>query len=267
MAFYQLLMRIILPAAAIVILAGIIILFALAFSQNAVIPKVRRRGTPVHLLIVLGSGGHTTEMFFMLEKVLDLSVYSYRTYVVTSGDQFSAGKATEFEAKQVARQMEQNKNLTDTGSFDVVTIPRARRVHQSYWTAPFTTIQSFWACLLVLCGKYPDQQGLPLKYTSACPDIIITNGPAVSVCMIVAAKTLRFFIFISRILSGKNFKPEISRLRTIFVESWARISTLSTSGVLLLPLADRFLVQWPGLAGRRAWWGMKKTSYVGWAVL
>ncbi|KAJ6092977.1 UDP-N-acetylglucosamine transferase subunit alg14 [Penicillium sp. IBT 16267x] len=267
MAFFQLLLRMILPAAVIAILSGIIILFALAFSQNAAIPKVRRRGSPVHLLIVLGSGGHTTEMFFMLEKILDLSVYSYRTYVVSSGDQFSAEKATEFEAKHVARQMEQNKNLTDTGSFDIVTIPRARRVHQSYWTAPFTTIQSFWACLLVLCGKYPNQQRLPWKYGSACPDIIITNGPAVSVCMILAAKTLRFFIFISRVLSGRSSEPAISRLRTVFVESWARITTLSTSGVLLLPLADQFLVQWPGLAGRRAWWGMKKTSYVGWAVL
>ncbi|KAJ5760163.1 UDP-N-acetylglucosamine transferase subunit alg14 [Penicillium odoratum] len=264
MAFFQLILRIILPAAAIGILSVLTIVLALIYSHNAPIPKVRRQGTPVHLLIVLGSGGHTTEMFFMLEKYLDLAVYTYRTYVVSSGDQFSAAKAAEFEAKHVARQMEQNKTLTDTGAFDVVTIPRARRVHQSYWTAPFTTLQSFWACLLVLCGRYPNQHTLPWKYTSACPDIILTNGPAVSVCMILAAKTLRFFIFIFRVLSSR---PGISRLRTVFVESWARIHTLSTSGVLVLPLADKFLVQWPDLAGRRAWWGMKETSYVGWAVL
>ncbi|KAJ5948499.1 UDP-N-acetylglucosamine transferase subunit alg14 [Penicillium verhagenii] len=267
MAFLQFILWIILPAAAIAILAALIIIFALTYSHNAPIPKVRRRGTPVHILIVLGSGGHTTEMLFMLEKYLDLATYTYRTYVVSSGDKFSTAKATQFEAQHTARELEQNKNLTDTGSFDVVTIPRARRVHQSYLTAPLTTLHSFWACFLVLCGRYPGQRNLPSQYTSACPDIILTNGPAVSVCMVLAAKTLRFFISISRRLPGQGEKKRISRLRTLFVESWARVTTLSTSGVLLLPLADTFLVQWPELGGRRAWWGMKPTEYAGWTVL
>lgn len=99
------------------------------------------------------------------------------------------------------------------------------------------------------------------------PDLILTNGPAVAVCMILAAKIIRFFVFVTRWITGHGSKPAVARLRTIFVESWARVRTLSTSGVLLLPLADQFLVQWPGLAGRQAWWGMKKTEYVGWAVL
>ncbi|KAJ6020900.1 UDP-N-acetylglucosamine transferase subunit alg14 [Penicillium herquei] len=244
-----------------------IILFALAFSQNATIPKVRRRGTPVHLLIVLGSGGHTTEMLYMLKKSLNPDVHTYRTYVVTSGDPFSATKAGEFEDNLPKPQRNTHRRVAEPKPFDVIVIPRARRVHQSYWTAPFTTLKSLWACLLVLCGRYPNQKKLPRKFTSPYPDIIVTNGPAVSVCMILAAKILRFWIFISRWVTGEGSKPEISRLRTIFVESWARITSLSTSGVLLLPLADRFLVQWPDLAGRRAWWGMKKTEYGGWMVL
>ncbi|KAJ5083748.1 UDP-N-acetylglucosamine transferase subunit alg14 [Penicillium angulare] len=264
--FYKLLI----PAATTAILAVLILLAVLTYSQNAQIPRVRRRGTPVHILIVLGSGGHTTEMFYLLEKheSLDPSIYTYRTYVVTSGDQFSARKAEHFERQLADKQRKKAKGNTDTGSFDIVTIPRARRVHQSYWTTPFTTLQSIWACLLVLGGRYPNQKKLPWKYPSVYPDLIMTNGPAVSVCMVLAAKLLRSFIFMSRSVSVQaRGQPEVSRLRTIFVESWARISRLSMSGTILLPLADQFLVQWPDLAGRRAWWGMKKTVYAGWAVL
>ncbi|KAJ5723092.1 UDP-N-acetylglucosamine transferase subunit alg14 [Penicillium malachiteum] len=263
----ELLLKLIIPTATIAILLLLIIVFALLYSHNATVPKFRRRGTPVHLLIVLGSGGHTTEMIYMLNKSLNTFTYTYRTYVVTSGDPFSATKATEFEEGLIKRQPKTNKKIAQPKSYDVITIPRARRVHQSYWTAPFTTLQALWACLLVLCGRYPDQKKLPWKFPSPHPDLIITNGPAVSVCMVLAAKILRFWIFISRWVTGQGSKPEICRLRTIFVESWARITSLSTSGLLLLPLADRFLVQWPDLAGRRAWWGMKKTEHGGWMVL
>lgn len=213
--------------------------------------------------MVLGSGGHTTEMFYMLQKIkLNPERYTYRTYVVTSGDNFSAGKAQEFEAEHMSPGKQEPRS-----NYSIVTIPRARRVHQSYWTAPFSTLLCFWACIRVLTGRHHDQGRLPAKYASPHPDIILANGPAVSVCMILAAKIIRFYIFVSRWITGRGSKPAVSRLRTIFVESWARVRTLSTSGVLLLPLADQFLVQWPDLAGRRAWWGMRQTEYAGWVVL
>ena len=37
-------------------------------------------------------------------------------------------------------------------------------------------------------------------------------------------------------------------MRSIYIESWARVRTLSLSGRILKPLVDRFLVQWPQLA-------------------
>jgi beta-1,4-N-acetylglucosaminyltransferase len=33
----------------------------------------------------------------------------------------------------------------------------------------------------------------------------------------------------------------------VYVESFARVKTLSLSGKLLYPFVDRFIVQWPGL--------------------
>lgn len=178
---------------------------------------------------------------------LDPSVYTYRTYVVSSGDHFSAAKATEFEKSDYF------KGNGKDDSYTIVTVPRARRVHQSCLTAPFSTLRCFWACLLVLIGLHPGQQD-HLPY----PDIILTNGPATAVCVIMAAKLIRL---VRRLLLCSTTNEQ--QLRTIFVESWARVSTLSLSGRLLLPFVDRFLVQWPGLAGRQAWKGTRKTEYIG----
>lgn len=202
-------------------------------------------------------------MLAILGNNFDFSIYTYRTYVVSSGDDLSAQKAVEFE-KTIAQQ---NDSEEPADNYTIVTIPRARRVHQSYLTAPFSTLHCVWACLLVLLGRNPAQRPLPAQYPSIHPDIIIANGPAVAVCMILAAKFIRFFIYCHRWATGRGSKPEISRLRTIYVESWARVRTLSTSGRILLPIADKFLVQWLPLAGRRAWWGMKETEYCGWVVL
>jgi len=52
------------------------------------------------------------------------------------------------------------------------------------------------------------------------------------------------------------------KLRTVYVESWARVKKLSLSGVLLERVVDRFVVQWPQLAeggkGRR-----RRREYLG----
>lgn len=208
-------------------------------------------------------------MLYMLERMnFDPQIYTYRTYLVSSGDNFSADKAKEFEAQHV----QNPQGHTHNNNYTIVTVPRARRVHQSYLTAPFSTLQCFWACLNVLRGLHPDQK-LPKEYISLYPDLILTNGPATAVCVVAGAKLIRFFLFLAkctalclglRTLSSFTSAP---KLRTIYIESWARVSSLSTSGVLLLPLADRFLVQWPAQAGRRAWWGMKRTKYAGWLVI
>lgn len=255
--------------------------YALSTSQNTVIPKWRARNTPTHLLVVLGSGGHTAEMFSMLRRMkLDPSKYTYRTYVVSSGDNFSAAKAVEFETEYLNGRHPASADNTDgEDSYTIATVPRARRVHQSYLTAPFSTLQSFWSCLLVLQGRHPDQNRSPPQAISPYPDIILTNGPATAVCVILAARLLRLYHCLGSLVSdrdhlyggtsakkasqGHAVTPETYQLRTIFVESWARVTTLSLSGKLLLPFADRFLVQWPALEGKRAWRGMRKAEYVG----
>lgn len=269
----------------------------------------------------------------MLRRMeLNPSKYSYRTYVVSSGDSFSAAKAVEFE-KSLHGDTDAAFRLQDAPlqsslslmsgsvpfmdsppliegpsmnsappsmppplmgsppplmnsppplmgpqplmgapapmqeipkeSYSIVTVPRARRVHQPFWTAPHSTLECLWACIRVLCGRYPDQKPLPLSF-SVYPDLILTNGPATGFCMIIAAKVIRFCCLLAnKKKNGEKPSVEDVRLRTIFVESWARVTTLSLSGKLLLPFVDRFLVQWPALQGKGAFWGVKKTEYVG----
>lgn len=242
---------------------------------------------PVHLLVVLGSGGHTEEMISMLKHAkLNRERFARRTYVISSGDSFSTRKAVEFERQWFSKTDISQDGGEDTGetlsnaqdvpssqAFEIVTIPRARKVHQSFWTAPFSTLSCLWACFLVLLGKHPDQQ----PRTSSTgpmgifdyPDMILTNGPGTGVCVIVAARLLRIIDeVLSPIIDARQPTHEPHshwsrcKMRTIFIESWARVTTLSLSGKILLPLVDRFLVQWEGLAGYSGRMG-GKTEYVG----
>lgn len=217
------------------------------------------------MLIVLGSGGHTAEMLSMLRRMpLDPNTYTFRTYIVTSGDSFSASKAAEFEATLHA-QYKDSKH-TQNQHYEIITVPRARRVHQSYLTAPFSTIHCFWACLQVLRGRHADEPRSKRDVTSPYPDLILTNGPATAVCVVLGAKLLRFWIALSALLllkPSRTITPSTSALCTVFIESWARVTTLSLSGKILLPFVDRFLVQWPNLEGKQAWWGMRKAEFVG----
>lgn len=205
---------------------------------------------PTHLLVVLGSGGHTAEMLTMLYRLpLFSQKYTHRTYVVSSGDSFSAQKADEFE-KQL------NTTGASDGAYDIVIVRRARRVHQTLLTTPWSTMQCLWDCLKVLQGTHPKQ-----RRRQGYPDLILTNGPGTGVCVVLAA-----IVLLCLGLSGSpkprsgststEEKPYYNKgqMRTIYIESWARVKTLSLSGTILLPLVDRFLVQWPKAvdAGSRA---------------
>ncbi|KAK9896971.1 glycosyltransferase family 1 protein [Cystobasidium minutum MCA 4210] len=175
-----------------------------------------KQGT-CRIVAFLGSGGHTGEMIRLLNS-LDFAKYTNRTYLISSGDNLSLSKARELEAVK-----SRGKQHGD-GVFRQ--IPRARRVHQSFLTAPFTTLRSLWTCLSMFA--------LPSLYTSngSC-DLILLNGPGSCVPIVLAA-------FLPRLLNLHS--PQV-----IYVESFARVNRLSLSGKILQYLVDRFLVQWPSL--------------------
>jgi beta-1,4-N-acetylglucosaminyltransferase len=259
----------ILPNVTIMIIA---LLLAIAFTATAVLllsvyrlstilssdrlKPVKAKGQdvnkPIHLLVVLGSGGHTAEMIAMLQRAisnenanlrLDWDRFTRRTWIVSSGDTISAERATSFETTaasqrqgEIAMSKLKPSIQSNSDSYNVHIIPRARRIHQPLYTAPFSSLRCLLSCLSVLLGR----SGTSANATKLdFPDLIICNGPATATIMIFASIILRFFD-----VGGCHSR---GKMRTIYVESWARVKKLSLSGTLLLRVVDRFLVQWPQL--------------------
>lgn len=176
-------------------------------------------------------------MLSLLED-LDTTSYTHRTYIISSGDDFSARKAVDFEEQLATRSGSDKldeKNVIIPSSYSLHLVPRARKVHQSLLSAPLSSLQCFIACILFLNSGTSSS-----AFRNNYPDLILINGPATSVLVLLAALFLRFFA-----LPGTNGK-----MRSIYVESWARVKALSLSGKILVGIGavDRVLVQWEGLA-------------------
>ncbi|KAI4191934.1 MAG: hypothetical protein LQ346_004557 [Caloplaca aetnensis] len=220
-------------------------------ALNPTKPSPRAKGQPTRLLIVLGSGGHTAEMLSLLHT-LDPNLYTHRSYVVSSGDDFSALKAIEFENALATEHGGSKREIDLLSTYDVSVIPRAREIYQPLLTTPWSSLRCLFACFAILRTPATQQTSiitnaqrddtrngiLMCKYSY--PDLIVANGPATAVLIIVASLIFRFFG-----LSGTNGK-----MRTVYVESWARVSTLSLSGKILRAggMVNRMLVQWDMLA-------------------
>jgi beta-1,4-N-acetylglucosaminyltransferase len=122
----------------------------------------RSRNTPLKTLVVLGSGGHTTELLHLL-KNLDPQHYTPLIYIVATTDTTSLQRVTAFGGRQPDR---------------IWKIPRSREVGQSYVTSVGTTLWSllhaFWIVL------------------SIRPGLLLCNGPGT--CLPIAIVTLVFRI-------------------------------------------------------------------------
>ncbi|KAJ7901898.1 oligosaccharide biosynthesis protein Alg14-like protein, partial [Mycena olivaceomarginata] len=160
-----------------------------------------------------GLGGHTSEALALI-SALDFNRYSPRTYVISEGDSFSAQKARELESSK--------ETSTCPAQYTLLTIPRARRVHQSLVTTPPTALYS-----LLLCIYYITFARISFA------DVLILNGPGTCFVLCIAVYVNKFF--------------GLAAPRVIYIESFARVESLSLSGKLIFPFVDRFIVQWQQL--------------------
>ena len=160
------------------------------------------------VLAVAGSGGHTSELLRLLSSLP--KDFTPRVYIIASSDKMSLNKINDFESKL---------KLIKKGDFDVHTIPRSREVRQSWSSTVFTTI-------------YATIYSIPLVW-SVKPDLILCNGPGtcVPICFISFVFKVCGFIWTD----------------IIFVESICRVTSISMTGRLLYPIANKFYVQWPAL--------------------
>ncbi|KAI9319925.1 oligosaccharide biosynthesis protein Alg14 like-domain-containing protein [Dichotomocladium elegans] len=101
-------------------------------------------------------------------------------------------------------------------------IPRVRHVGQGWATVPWSAAKASIAAIGILW--------------KTMPDLILCNGPGSCVPICVAA-------YVPKLI---GFHP----IQIVYVESFARVNSLSLTGKLLYPFVDRFIVQWPELQQR-----------------
>lgn len=180
--------------------------------------KISKSKANLKTLIILGSGGHSTEML-RLVQTLNQDIFTPKIYVVASSDSKSKEKLFDLE-----------NSLSTQTQYQVMDIPRSRKVHQSYFSSIFTTLYSTLYCIPMM-----------LKIR---PDLILCNGPGtcIPICLIA---------FVMRIL-------HLSNNVILFVESICRVKSLSLSGFILYYFADVFLVQWVELSEK-----YKRAKYIG----
>ena len=106
----------------------------------ALTPPPRRPadGPPLRTLVVLGSGGHTAEMFALL-RALPPTRYAPRVYVLADTDTTSAVKVDAHEAA-IGSRLALDETVDDAAlelmsDHALIRIPRSREVGQRYVTS------------------------------------------------------------------------------------------------------------------------------------
>ena len=157
------------------LLAALCFLFLLAVRVAWVLYEIHQRrssltrplrgtiGRPIKTLVVLGSGGHTTEMLQLLSTV-DPSIYTPLLYVLADTDDTSERRFKAFGGRQPD---------------GVFTIPRSREVGQSYLSSVGSTLYSFLFSFWLV--------------SQVRPNVLLCNGPGT--CLPIAICTLFFRIF------------------------------------------------------------------------
>lgn len=152
-----------------------ILRFGTAFSTIAVVlitlklwrcrcsnRRQRPQDSKVSTLVVLGSGGHTTEMLHLLSKI-QTQRYQPLFYVLADTDHTSKAK---FEASPLAPR-----------AADYIRIPRAREVGESW---AWSLVKTVYACIYAVAVVARKR-----------PELIICNGPGTCLPVCLAAFALR----------------------------------------------------------------------------
>lgn len=181
-----------------------IVMLILAYRVYKCLPLLSKKKitkkSDIHVMSVLGSGGHTGEMMPLIAALAEDKKYAKFTLICADSDKLS------FQHPSIPK-----------GS-TLKTIPRSRKVGQSFFTSVFTTIWSIFAALPLMFNK---------------PDLLLINGPGVCFPVVIA-------VFLGNVLG-------ISNCSIVFVESFCRVKTLSLTGKLIYPVCDLFYVHWKEL--------------------
>jgi beta-1,4-N-acetylglucosaminyltransferase len=112
-------------------------------------------------------------------------------------------------------------------------------VHQNTLTIPFTALRSLLASLyhITLATRFP---GHPPSF-----DVLLLNGPGTCfvLCMVVYVNRVGPLILLSLLLTTSDLQfLGLPSPRLVYVETFARVRTLSQTGKLLRPMVDRYVL-------------------------
>lgn len=191
-------------------------IFCLPFLRISHTTKSHRsyEDHPIHFFIFLGSGGHTGEMIRL--------ILNYHTSILRDGNSLHIGYSDKASLNKFRRNvLSKDVNI----HIKYYKLLKARDVHSGKIQSVISIIKTLFSSSIItfkvrLCmlGK---------------PHAILFNGPGT--CYVLA---LWFKLFDIITFSQSNI---------IYIESLARISSLSLTGKLIYPLTDEFIVQWPEL--------------------
>lgn len=133
------------------------------------------RTKPCKTLIVLGSGGHTSEMLHMVGQ-LDPKLYSPLHFVVADTDHTSVQRL---------------QALFPNTQYSIHVIPRSREVGQSYLSSLGTTLYALFHAIGVT--------------VSIRPELLLCNGPGTCVPVVMGAWMLRILGCSCRFLFCESF--------------------------------------------------------------
>ena len=166
--------------------------------------------SPQRALAVFGSGGHTTELVVLIKQGT----------LTRAREALFVHAATDSSSRAHIDALRSTKSPNVPDAIHVASVPRSREVAQSYASSVVTTAYAS-VHALVHVARFQ-------------PDLVLVNGPGTCLPYALAAIGLRTL----GLLPG---------VRVVYVESIARVHSLSLTGKLLRPFVDQFHVQWPQL--------------------
>nr|KAF6396082.1 ALG14 UDP-N-acetylglucosaminyltransferase subunit [Rousettus aegyptiacus] len=107
------------------------------------------------LMVVAGSGGHTTEILRLLEYLSN--AYSPRHYIIADTDEMSAQKISSFELNRADRELH-----TRFPKYYIHRIPRSREVQQPWLSTVLSTLYSMWLSFPLTYQVKPDLVRMPI---------------------------------------------------------------------------------------------------------
>lgn len=190
--------------------AVLVLLIRFLYCLKTVRDPCHKSSTPKSTLVVLGSGGHTSEMLSLVRTLLleSREYYSPISFVLSNSDHTSLSRLKDLYT-----------SLEVDPEFTVHTTPRSRHVGQSYFSSIFTTLYAICYSLFL--------------YSRIRPRVLLCNGPGTCLPLCAVA-------FLSRVLA-------LHFTEIIYIESFCRVNSLSLTGKLVYPISSVHIVQWPQL--------------------